>query len=153
MSDLRTFALNRKARYEYEILETVEAGIVLFGSEIKSVRDGKVSIAEAYAKPENGEIWLVNAHIAHYSSADLNNHDPTRPRKLLLHKYQIKNLAKQVSEKGLTIVPLRLYLKRHRARIELALARGRQRYEKRRTILERERRRQADEAVKRHRLN
>ena len=151
MSEDRTFAVNRKARYEYEILDTIEAGLVLVGTEIKVIREGRANIADAYARPEGGELWLVNAHIAHYSAAGADNHDPDRPRKLLLHKHQITRLSRQVAEKQLTVVPLRLYIRRHRARVELALARGRRQYEKRRAIIDRDRRNEAEEAIKRHR--
>ena len=149
MKNDRTFAVNRKARFEYEILDTVEAGVVLVGTEIKAIREGRANLADAYGRPEEGELWLVNAHIAQYSAGGPNNHDPTRPRKLLLHKEQIKRLSKQVTEKGLTIVPLRLYLRRHRAKVQLALARGRRQYDKRQAIIEREREREAQEAIKR----
>ncbi len=145
----RTFALNRKARFEYDILETLEAGLVLQGTEIRAIREGKANIADAYAKPDGGELWLVNAHIGQYSAGGAVNHDPKQPRKLLLHKYEISRLASQVEEKRLTIVPLRLYLKRHRAKVELGLARGRRQYDKRRAIIERDRDREARQAVRR----
>lgn len=145
-----TLAVNRKARFDYEILKRVEAGLVLKGSEIKAMREGHTSLAEAYAKPEAGELWLFNAHIAQYSSgSEANNHDPIRPRKLLLHKEQIYELTRQVSEKGLTLVPLRLYLKRRRAKLEIGVARGRRRHDKRRAIMDRERDREARQAMKR----
>ena len=143
----RTIGVNRRARFDYEILDTFEAGIVLTGSEIKSLRQGRLSLREAYAKPEAGELWLVNAHIAHYSPGAARDHDPTRPRKLLLHKNQVQHLSRQVAEKGLTIVPLKLYIKGHRAKVEVGLARGRRQYDKRRVIIERDREREAREAV------
>ena len=143
-----TLAVNRKARFDYEILERVEAGLVLKGSEIKAMREGRTSLAEAFARPENGELWLFNAHVAQYSAGgQANNHDPTRPRKLLLHKEQISRLTSQVSEKGLTLVPLRLYIKRHRAKVELGVAKGRQKYDKRRAIIDRERDQEARQAI------
>jgi SsrA-binding protein len=145
----RTFALNRKARFEYDILETYEAGLVLEGTEIKAIREGRANIADAYARPDGGELWLVNAHIGQYSAGGPVNHDPRQPRKLLLHKDEIARLASQVEAKRLTIVPLRLYLKRHRAKIELGLARGRRQYDKRRAIIERDRDREARQAVRR----
>jgi SsrA-binding protein len=151
MTDVKTVAVNRKARFEYDILDTFEAGLVLAGTEIKAIREGRANIGDAFAKPESGELWLVNAHIAHYSAGGVNNHDPDRPRKLLLHRDQIAWLTRQVNEKGLTIVPLMLYLKRHRAKVELGLARGRRRYDKRRAIIERQREREAQEAVRRPR--
>ena len=147
MTQGRTIAVNRRARFDYEILDTFEAGIVLTGPEIKSLRQGRLSLREAYARPESGELWLVNAHVAHYSSGTVGDHDPTRPRKLLLHKDQIKYLTRQVAEKGLTVVPLKLYFKRHLAKVELGLARGRRQYDKRRAIIERDREREAREAV------
>ena len=148
MTDGRTLALNRRARFQFEILDTIEAGVVLLGSEIKAIREGRANITEAYARPEGGELWLVNAHIARYSAGGSTSHDPLRLRKLLLHKEQIGRLSKQVTEKGLTIVPLKLYLKRHRAKVELGVARGRRNYDKRRVIIERDRRREAEQAVK-----
>jgi SsrA-binding protein len=147
----KTLAVNRKARFEYEVLETVEAGLVLLGTEIKAMREGRASIADAYVRPEGGELWLMNAHIGQYSAGNVSNHDPTRPRKVLLHKSQMARLSKQVAERGLTLVPLRLYVKRHMAKIEVALVRGRRQYDKRQVMIERDRRREAEEAVKRAR--
>ena len=149
MTQGKTVAVNRKARFDYEILESVEAGLVLRGTEIKSIREHRANLSDAYARPEGGELWLVNAHIAQYSSGTDNNHDPTRPRKLLLHKDEIRRLSRQVLEKGLTVIPLRLYLKRHVAKVELGLARGRRQYDKRRAIIERDRQREARTAVRR----
>ncbi len=142
-------ALNRRARYDYEILSTCEAGLVLTGTEIKAIRAGNANLSDAYAQPKDGEMWLRNAHIAAYAAADRDNHDPTRPRKLLLHRSEIRELSREVSAKGLTLVPLRLYLSRGRAKVELGLARGRRRYDKRRAIIDRERRREAEAAVRR----
>ncbi|MCL0029342.1 SsrA-binding protein SmpB, partial [Dehalococcoidia bacterium] len=143
-----TIASNRRARYDYEIVDTVEAGLVLFGTEIKSIRAGQVSLSDAYARPDNGELWLENAHIAAYASGNLNNHEPKRRRKLLLHRDQISRMTKQVAERGLTLVPLRLYLHGGYAKIELAVARGKKRFDKRRTIIDREREREARAAIK-----
>ena len=147
-SQNRTIASNRKARFDYEIFDTVEAGLVLFGTEIKSIRAGQISLSDAYARPENGELWLENAHIAAYASGNLNNHEPKRRRKLLLHRDQISRLTRQVAERGMTLVPLRLYLHGGYAKIELAVARGKKRFDKRRTIIEREREREASAAIK-----
>lgn len=144
----KNIALNRRARHDYFILETVEAGIVLTGTEIKSVREGRVSIVEAFAKPENGELWLMNAHIAKYGSGGVYNHEPTRPRKLLLHKDQLRELVGKVSQKGLTLVPLRIYIRNHVAKVELGLAKGRKLYDKRQVIAEREAEREIDRAAK-----
>lgn len=149
MTSGKTIAVNRKARFDYEILETFEAGLVLTGTEIKSLRDGRVNLGQAFAKPEGGELWLHNAHVAEYSHSASNSQDPTRPRKLLLHKNQIRHLSAEVNQKGLTIVPLKLYLKRHLAKVELGLARGRKQYDKRRVMIDRYRAREAQEAVRR----
>ncbi len=151
MAQEKTITVNRKARHEYDIVETVEAGLVLTGTEIKAIREGRVNLSDAYAKPEGGELWLVNAHISQYSSASYNNHEPTRPRKLLLHKDELQRLSRQVAQKGFTIVPLRLYIKRHVAKVELGLARGRRQYDKRQAIIEQEREREARQAVGRRR--
>ena len=144
----RTIASNRKARFDYEIIDTVEAGLVLSSTEIKSIRAGQVNLSDAYGRPENGELWLENAHIAAYASGNQYNHDPKRPRKLLLHRDQISSLTRQVAERGMTLVPLRLYLHGGYAKIELAVARGKKRFDKRRTIIEREREREAKAAIK-----
>ena len=144
-----TIVNNRRARRNYEVLDTVEAGLVLTGTEIKAIREGRVNLSDAYGKPEDGELWLVNMHIAQYSAGSSNNHDPTRPRKLLLHKREMARLSRQVLERGLTLVPLRLYIRRHRAKVELAVARGRKLYDKRRAMIEREREREAMQAVRR----
>ena len=131
-------ATNRRAFFNYEILDRYEAGLVLTGTEIKSIRAGKVDLGDGYARPLNNELWLVNTYIAPYDPASVYNHDPRRPRKLLLHRDQIAELASQVAEKRLTIVPLRLYIKRHVAKVELALARGKRQYDKRRAIMDKE---------------
>ncbi len=149
MSENRTITTNRRARYDYEVMETIEAGLVLTGTEIKAIREGRVSLSDSYAKPENGEMWLVNLHIAQYSAGSRDNHDPTRSRKLLMRKDQIRRLTRMVSERGLTLVPLRLYIKKHYAKVELGLARGRKRYDKRRAIVERDREKEARDAVRR----
>ncbi len=149
MTSGRTVTVNRKARHDYEILDTVEAGLVLQGTEIKAIREGHVNLSDAYAKPENGELWLVNAHIAQYSSGNVANHEPTRPRKLLLHRDQIETMSRQVGERGLTIIPLRLYLRRHVAKVELGLAKGRRQHDKRRALIEKYREREAREALTR----
>jgi len=138
MSETKTICVNRKAYHDYHIEDTFEAGLVLTGTEIKSIRQGKVSLRDAYARPEEGELWLVGAHIARYQQGGRYNHEPTRPRKLLLHKDEILRLSSAVERKGLTLVPLRLYLKRGIAKVELALVRGKKLYDKRRVILERE---------------
>ena len=141
-------ATNRKAFHNYHIGDSYEAGIVLTGSEIKSIRAGRVSLGDAYVKAENGELWLHNLHIARYEASSYMGHDPKRPRKLLLHKKEIKNLASQISEKGLAIVPIRLYIKGHVAKAEIALAKGKKLYDKREAITRREVERELARAVK-----
>ncbi len=137
-----TIAVNRKARHEYTIEDTLEAGLVLTGTEIKSIRAGKVNIGEAHARVERGEAWLVGAHIAPWDSASRFNHSVRRDRKLLLHRIQIDQLVGKIKAKGLTIVPLRLYIDdRGRAKIELGVARGKQLHDKRRDIADRDARR------------
>ena len=144
-------AVNRKALHDYEVLQRVEAGLALQGSEIKSIRLGHVQLREAFARPEQGELWLLNAHIAQYAAAGQFGHEPTRKRKLLLHKSQIRELSRAVLEQGLTLVPLRLYLKDGIAKVELALARGRKRYDKRAAIARREAEREMARALRRRR--
>jgi len=141
-------ATNKKALHDYEVLERTEAGLALWGSEIKSIRQGRVQLREAYARPERGELWLLNVHISQYAPAGPEGHEPTRKRKLLLHKSQIRELSKAVLEQGLTLVPLRLYLKDGRAKVELALVRGRKRYDKRAVIATREAEREMARAVR-----
>ena len=147
----KTVATNRKAYHNYLIQDSLEAGIVLMGSEIKSIREGRVSLGEAYVRPEAGEIWLLNAHIARYEPGGYLSHEPTRRRKLLLHRKEIGFLAGKVREKGLTLVPLRLYLKDGRAKIEVALGRGKKLYDKRESIARRESDREIQRTVKRRR--
>ncbi len=142
-------AVNRKALHDYEVLQRVEAGLVLVGSEIKSIRQGRVNLREAYARPEGGELWLLSAHIAQYAAAGPFGHEPTRKRKLLLHKSQIRELSRAVLEQGLTLVPLRLYLKDGIAKVELALVRGRKQYDKREAIAKREADREIARALRR----
>ena len=146
--DSRAITINRKAYHDYHIQESFEAGIVLKGSEIKSIRDGKVNLRDAYAKPGNGELWLYNSHIASYDAASYNTHEPTRPRKLLLHRKEIDNLAGKVMQRGLTLVPLKLYIKHGIAKIELGVARGKKVYDKRETIARRATERKIERALK-----
>jgi SsrA-binding protein len=137
-----TIAQNRRARHEYTIVDTVEAGIVLQGTEIKSIRAGNVSLAEAYARIDKGEGWIVGLHIAPWGTADARfNHEPRRSRKLLLHRDEIDELLGKIKAKGLTLIPLRLYISRGRAKVELGLARGKQVHDRRREIAERDSRR------------
>lgn len=144
----RAITVNRKAYHDYHIQETLEVGIVLKGSEIKSIRANRVDLRDAYAKPANGELWLYNSHIASYDAASYNTHEPTRPRKLLLHRKEINNLAGKVTQRGLTLVPLKLYIKRGVAKIELGMAKGKKIYDKREAITRREVGREMDRALK-----
>lgn len=146
---IKIVATNRKARHEYFLLEEYEAGIVLQGSEIKSIRGGQISLAEAYIRVENGEAWLIDAHIAPYDQAARENHEPTRPRKLLLHKREINNLEEEVIRKGMTIVPLRVYLKDGLAKVEIAVAKGKKLYDKRATIAKRDAQREMERNLRR----
>jgi len=148
---IKTVATNRKAYHNYHIQESIEAGIALTGTEIKSIRAGRVSLGDAYVKPEGGELWLLNAHIARYEAGSYMSHTPTRPRKLLLHHKEINNLSSQVLEKGLTLVPLRLYIKDSIAKVEVALAKGKKLYDKRESISRRETEREIDRAIKKQR--
>jgi len=145
----RLVATNRRARHEYHIEETLEAGLVLTGTEVKALRAGRASLAEAYARVQDGEVWLHHLHIPPYDAGNIFNHDPLRRRKLLLHRRQIERLAGRAAQKGYTLVPLRLYFARGRAKVEIALARGKKLYDKRATIGEREAGREARRAVKR----
>ena len=145
---IRVIATNRKARHQYHFHDTYEAGLVLMGSEIKSIRAGRVSLQQGFVLFEDGEAWLVNVHIAQYDPASKQNHDPKRRRKLLLHRREIDRLQSRVQEKGYTVVPVRLYLKDGRAKVEIALARGKKLYDKRRTIAERDSKRQVERALK-----
>jgi len=147
---IKTVATNRKAYHNYHILESIEAGIVLTGTEIKSIRAGRVSLGDAYVRPEGGELWFLNAHIARYEAGSYMSHIPTRPRKLLLHRKEIDNLTSQVLEKGFTLVPLKLYIKDSIAKVEIALAKGKKLYDKRESIARREAKREIDRAIKRH---
>jgi len=140
---------NRRARHDYEILDTVEAGLVLLGPEVKSLRDGRANLSDAYAAIRGSEAWLVNAHISPYAQAARENPDPRRERKLLLHRREIARLAGQVSERGLTLVPLSMYFKAGRAKVELGLARGKRSYDKRETIRRREQEREIERAMRR----
>ena len=144
----KTVAVNRRARHEYADDETLEAGLELSGTEIKSIRAGRVNLAEAYARIEHGEAWLIGAHIARYEQGNRNNHDPIRTRKLLLHRDQIAELVGRTQAKGYTLVPLKLYIRNGMAKLELGVARGRKAHDKRRVIAERDMRRELERATK-----
>ncbi len=145
---MKVVSQNRKAFYDYSIEESYEAGIVLTGTEIKSIRAGRVNLKDGYARPDNGELWLYNVHIARYEAGSRTNHEPTRPRKLLLHRRQINELAGRVTQKGYTLVPLKMYLKNGVAKVEIGLARGKKRYDKRESIARREAEERMDRALK-----
>jgi SsrA-binding protein len=144
----KIIASNRRARHEYFILETIEAGIVLHGSEIKSVRAGQISLAEAYVRIDGKEAWLEDAHIAPYEQASIFNHEPRRPRKLLLHSAEIHKLWNTVRQKGVTIIPLAIYLKNGRAKVEIAVAKGKKLYDKRAEITKRDAQREIERTLR-----
>ena len=144
----KTICVNRKARHDYFIEETFEAGLVLIGSEVKSLRDGRANLKDSYARISKDEALLLNAHISPYPAANQFNHDPTRTRKLLLHKREIRRLAGRTSERGLTLIPLRLYFKNGRAKAELGLARGKKLYDKRETMRKRAMQREVERSLK-----
>ena len=144
----KLIASNRKAHFNYDILETYEAGLVLRGTEVKALRDGRADLKESYARVEGDEAWLLGCHISPYAQGNRANHDPLRPRKLLLHRAEIGRLLGKIMEKGLTLVPLRLYFKGGRVKAELGLARGRKTLDKRHVIREREERREMDRAIR-----
>ena len=144
----KVVATNRRARHEYDVLERMEAGIALTGPEVKSIRAGKVSIAEAFARVDNGEVWLHDMHISPYEAASRWNTDPLRPRRLLLHRNEIRKLIGGVEEKGRTLVPLEIYFKRGRAKVELAVARGRKLHDKRQELKRQEAKREVERALR-----
>jgi SsrA-binding protein len=145
---VKVLASNRKARHDYHIEDTIEAGIVLTGTEIKSIRSGRMNLQDSFAQVRAGEVWLVGAHISPYTHGNRENHDPLRDRKLLLHRREINKLTGKVQERGYTLVPLRVYLKQGRAKVELGLARGKKLYDKRESIAKRDFDREMRRAVK-----
>ena len=144
-------AQNKKARHDYQILETLEAGLVLTGTEIKSVRERRINLIDGFAQIHNGEAWLMNVHISEYTQGNRFNHDPLRARKLLLHKKEIQKLTGQTSEKGITIVPLKVYLKHGFAKVLLGIAKGKHDYDKRETIKKRDQEREIRRTLKNYR--
>ena len=145
---VKPVASNRKARHDYEILDTFEAGMALVGTEVKSLREGKIQLKDAHARVEDGELWLVGVHVSPYELADgFGGHEPERRRKLLLHRWEIDELASRTAQEGLTIVPLSVYFREGRAKVELGLARGRRNYDKRHAIAERDAAREAAKAM------
>jgi len=147
----KLIADNRRARHDYHLLERFEAGLQLTGTEVKSLRDGRVTLGQAYADLRDGELWLVGARIDEYTQGNVANHDPDRDRKLLLHRREIDSLIGQVQQKGLTLVPTRLYFKNGRAKLELAVARGKEQRDKRRDIAKRDAQREMERALRRRR--
>lgn len=144
----RVIADNRKALHDYHVLDSWEAGVVLLGTEVKAIREGRVNLRDSFARVEKGEVWLLNVHISPYSHTGYAHHDERRQRKLLLHEHEIRKLAGRVAEKGLTLVPLRMYFKNGRVKVQLALAKGKQAHDKRETIRRREIDRETRAAVK-----
>ena len=148
MAEIQPVASNRKAFHDYEIMERLEAGISLTGTEIKSIRNGGANIREAHARPLDGEMWLYGAHIAAYDAGSYQNHEPTRPRRLLMHRSQIEEWSRAMTERGLTIVPLSMYLKGGMAKVEIGLVRGRKSYDKRQAIKKRDAERDMQRALR-----
>jgi SsrA-binding protein len=144
----RVVTTNRRANYDYFIDETIETGIVLQGTEIKAIRDGKISISEAYARIQGDELWLIGANISPYSHGSYTNHEPARPRKLLVHKKQIRELRAEIEQKGKTLIPLRVRLRNGRAKVDIGVARGKKNYDKRQSQSERDARREIDRALR-----
>jgi SsrA-binding protein len=144
----KVVSTNRKARHDYELLDTFEAGLVITGSEIKSIRAGRVNLREGFVQQRDGELWLLNTHIATYEQAGIYGHEPLRPRKLLLHRKEITRIISQIQEKGLTVIPTIMYLTRGRAKVEIALARGKKKYDKRETLREEDSKRQIERALR-----
>jgi SsrA-binding protein len=147
-SEEKNITVNRKARHEYAIMQTYEAGIVLVGTEVKALRQGKANLVDSYAALKDGEVWLYGAHISVYEQGNINNHEPTRTRKLLLNKSEIKKLIGKVKEKGLTLIPLRLYFRNGKVKVELALAKGKKVYDKREAIAKRDMKRDQERNIK-----
>jgi len=147
MSGIKIVTKNRKARHEYRIEETVEAGIALKGTEVKAIREGRINLGEAYCDVEGGEMYLINAHISHYSHGNQQNHEPRRRRKLLLHKHQIRKFDKATSQQGYTIVPLKVYFKRGIAKLEIGIGKGKKLHDKRHDIAERDTKRRMQKQI------
>jgi SsrA-binding protein len=146
---IKVLATNRKANHNYFLFERYEAGISLLGSEIKSIRAGQISLSEAYIQIDGNDAWLIDAHIAPYEHANIHNHDPLRKRRLLLHRYEIRKLWSQIRTKGVTVIPTRVYLKGGKAKIEIAIAKGKKLYDKRETIAKRDLERETSRQLRR----
>jgi SsrA-binding protein len=140
----RVVTTNRKARRDYEIVNSVEAGIVLKGTEVKAMREGRANLTDTYARFQKGELWVIGMHISPFTKSAVENHDPLRNRKLLLHKRELKKLIRQIKEKGITLIPLKIYFNKHLIKVELGLARGKRKYDKRAAIAERDLKRDLD---------
>lgn len=147
-SEEKNIAVNRKARHDYFIVQTYEAGIVLVGTEVKALREGKANLVDGYAAIKNGEVWLLSVHISEYKQGNINNHIPTRDRKLLLNKSEIRKLIGKTKEKGLTLIPLRIYFKNGRVKVELALVKGKKSYDKRESIAKKDFQREQERRIK-----
>jgi SsrA-binding protein len=150
--NIQIITSNRKARHLYHIIDVFEGGMVLQGSEVKSLRAGKANLADSYAKVKNGEVWLYNLHISEYNHASMNNHEPTRPRKLLLNKREIKKIATKINERGFTLVPLSLYFNKGLAKVELAVAKGKKIFDKRKDIAEKDMKRDMERKLKNYKI-
>jgi SsrA-binding protein len=146
----KTIADNRRARHDYHLLEKVEAGLVLTGTEVKALRDGKATLQQSYADVREGEAWLVGLHVPEYGQGNRENHEPDRPRKLLLHRREIENLTGKIQERGNTLVPTRIYFKGRNAKVEIALARGKELHDKRRDLRDKDQRREIERALHEH---
>jgi len=144
----KNITVNRKARHDYHIVQSIEAGIVLVGTEVKSCRQHKANLTDSYAKIEGGEVWLIDSHISHYNQGNRFNHDPYRKRKLLLSKREIRKLDRAVKEKGVTLIPLRMYFSKGKVKVELALAKGKRSYDKREDIAKRDQQREMERNFK-----
>lgn len=148
MSDRKVVATNRKASHDYDLEEPVEAGLVLMGSEIKSIRESRVNLKDGYVVEREGELWLENVHISQYDQASIFGHDPVRPRKLLMHRKEINKIISRMREKGYSVIPTLMYLKNGRAKVEIALGRGKRQYDKRAALAERDSKRDIDRALR-----
>ena len=147
----KVITTNRKSRHEYEIIDTLETGIVLYGTEVKAAREGRINLTDAYARIKANELWLIGMHISPYTKSDMENHEPLRDRKLLVNRQQLKRLNRQVEEKGVTLIPLKVYFNRHLVKVEIGLARGKRKYDKRATIAERDQKRDLERIQKTYR--
>lgn len=148
---MRLIADNRKARFDYELIDRFEAGLVLQGTEVKAAREGRVNLKDSYAAVRGSELFLLQCHFSPYSHASYDNHDPLRPRKLLLHRQEIRKLIGKITERGLTLIPTKLYFKRGRVKVEIALARGKKRHDRRAAVRERDIKREVEAELKEHR--